>query len=120
MTDEKGPSSETLKGLAGMMSSAIDPTFNDQAAEIRAANTKVCAVCGQVFIHKESRCCSGCQGLLDTGQTALVAPDLRFVFVEFPEDGDNADLRGKIESVDKRVVDTLVAKAAQDESTEQA
>ena len=106
------PSEETLRGLAGVMAGAMDPQFEQRASEIRAARTQLCSICGQVHFVKERPTCEGCAALLADGQTALVDAQNRFAFVEFPEEGDNADLRGKIEPVQSRVLDTVFAHAA--------
>jgi hypothetical protein len=107
-----GPSEETLKNIAGVMAGAMDPQFEQRAAEIKSANTRICKVCGQVHFHKEREACEGCEALLEEGQTALVDSKLRFVFVEFPEQSEEADLRGTVQAVDSRVIDTYLSHAA--------
>lgn len=101
--------------MAGLVASAVDPDFEARTAEIRAANTQICCVCGRVHFKKERSACEGCTGLLEAGQTALVDAKNRFAFVEFKKGSANSDLRGKIESVDSRVIDTILAHAAKED-----
>jgi len=95
---------------------SVKPGFEEHLAQIRAANTKVCPVCGSLFVRKEEGPCSGCAGLLESGDTALVDSQNRFAFVRFSEDSENSHLRGRVVSVHSRVMDTVLAKAADNEA----
>lgn len=116
----EGPNLESLQGLAGMLPTAVGEDFEEKAAQIRRDLTEICTVCGTPHMKKGQPTCAGCNGLLNDGLTALVGTNLQYVFLEFPENSENAEFRGTVQPVDNRVIATAVAKAQSNESSEQS